>query len=397
MTRAETGQPVAWFIQDGRSHVAAPVAERAARRAFHERLPGYAPTPLRRAERLAGDLDLRELWVKDESSRYGLPSFKILGASWGTYRALRDLAGFADDAWSTVEDLGRLVRSGSGVRRLSAATDGNHGRAVALMARWLDLDCTIFVPVGTSDDRIAAIEGEGATVNVVDGGYGDAVARSAQDASDECLVVSDTSWPGYEDIPARVVEGYMTIFDEVEDELQCLGVEEPDVVVIQVGVGALAGAATRHYRARSRSAAPRLVAVEPEGAACALASVSSGELATIPGPHPSIMVGLNCDTPSRVAWPDVSRGIDLFLAISDARAERAMRDFAVVGVVSGETGAAGLAGLRELCTGEARALRGELGLAEDATALILSTEGATDTRSYAAIVGDESELGGANG
>jgi diaminopropionate ammonia-lyase len=397
MTHTDVGQPTAWFVQDGRSYVAPPVEGGAARRAFHERLPGYATAPLLRAEPLAERLNLGELWVKDESSRYGLPSFKILGASWATYRALRGLADFADDAWSTVEELGKLVRSSSGVRRLSAATDGNHGRAVALMARWLGLDCTIFVPLGTSRARIAAIEGEGARVNVIDGGYGDAVARSAQEASHECLVVSDTSWPGYEDIPAWVIEGYMTIFDEVDDEFRRVGIEGPDVVVVQVGVGALAGAATRHFRAPSRSSVSRLVAVEPLGAACALASVSSGQLVTIPGPHPSIMVGLNCDTPSRVAWPHVSRGIDLFIAVGDGSAKRAMRDLAAAGVISGETGAAGLAGLREVCVGEARALRDELDLTADATALVLSTEGATDPDSYAAVVGEETQLGGGNG
>jgi diaminopropionate ammonia-lyase len=166
---------------------------------------------------------------------------------------------------------------------------------------------------------------------------------------------------------------------------------------VQVGVGALAGAVTRQYRAGSRNAVPRLVAVEPADAACALASISSGQLVTIPGPHPSIMVGLNCDTPSRVAWPHVSRGIDLFLAVTDDSARRAMRDLAAVGVVSGETGAAGLAGLSELCVGEARALRRELDLAEDATALVLSTEGATDPRSYAAVVGEEPQVGGEDG
>jgi diaminopropionate ammonia-lyase len=397
MTHAEKGQPMAWFVQDGRSYLAPPVEGAGARRAFHERLPGYAATPLLGAEPLAEQLGLGELWVKDESSRYGLPSFKILGASWATYRALRGLADFADDAWSTVEELGELVRSRSRVRHLAAATDGNHGRAVALVARWLGLDCTIFVPLGTSQARIAGIESEGATVNVVSGGYGDAVARSAQEASDECLVVSDTSWPGYEDIPAWVIEGYMTIFDEVEDDFRRFEGGGPDIVVVQVGVGALAGAATKHYRARSRGAVPRLVAVEPAGAACALASVSAGQLATIPGPHRSIMVGLNCDTPSRVAWPHVSRGIDLFLAVGDGSAKQAMRDLAAVGVVSGESGAAGLAGLRELCVGEASALRGELDLTGDVTALVLSTEGATDPDSYAAVVGEEIQVGGGYG
>ena len=387
MSRAATEPAGTWFLQDARSYVVPDPDESHARRAFHERLPGYGVSPLVPGDPLAERLGLGRLWVKDESSRYGLPSFKILGASWATYRALRDLGGFRDADWDTVDELARLVAARTAIRRLAAATDGNHGRAVARMARWLGLGCSIFVPRGTAAARIDAIEGEGATVIVVDGGYGDAVARSADEASGECLVVSDTSWPGYEDIPRWVIEGYRTIFDEVDDQLSRRGEPRLDIVVVQAGVGALTAAATRHYRSGRRTPEPRLIAVEPTHAACVLASVSAGHLVTIPGPHESIMAGLNCDTPSLVAWPDLSRGVDLFLAVDDRAAERAMRDLAEISVVAGETGAAGLAGLTDLCVGGAQAIRAELALPDSPAALVLSTEGATDPDAYAAIVG----------
>jgi diaminopropionate ammonia-lyase len=271
---------------------------------------------------------------------------------------------------------------------LAAATDGNHGRAVARMARLLGFDAHIFVPAGTVMPRIEAIESEGATVTVVDGGYDDAIARSAQEAGERCLVISDTSWPGYEQVPRWVIDGYSTIAWEVDDELARRGEPQPDVVAVQMGVGALAGALTRHYRRPGLDHRPRLLGVEPTKAACVLASMEAGRIVTIPGPQDSIMAGLNCGTPSLIAWPTVSGGIDVFVAVPDERAREAMRTLAQAGVVSGESGAAGLAGLLEVVgspdAGPAREL---LGLGPSSRVLVYSTEGATDPDAYLEIVG----------
>lgn len=343
-------------------------------RDFHRRLPGYAPSPLVEAPGLAAGAGVDRVLVKDESARLGLPSFKILGASWGTYRALEDHTGGLGE-WGTLDDLrARLERHLP--LALAAATDGNHGRAVARMARWLGLEARIFVPEGTVAARIEAITSEGASCEIVAGTYDDAVARSAEEASEDCLVISDTSWPGYEDVPRRVIEGYSTIFAELDEQID----GAPDLIVVQVGVGALAAAAVRHFR--HGPAAPEMVAVEPERAACVLASVEAGEIVTIPGPHDSIMAGLNCGTPSVVAWPDVSQGFDLYLATSDERARAAMRALADDGIVAGETGAAGAAGLAEV------AEAGLVELRSDATVLLLVTEGATDPDAYRAVVGE---------
>jgi len=344
-------------------------------RRFHRKLPGYEVSPVVDAKGLARPLGLGRVWIKDESSRLGLPSFKILGASWGTFRALEErIGGFGD--WAEVGDLRERLQ---GRFSLAAATDGNHGRAVARMAKLLGLGASIFVPAGTASARIEGIRSEGATCEVVDGTYEDAVARSAETASDECLVISDTSWEGYRDVPRWVIEGYSTIFNELDDQLD----EAPDVVFVQMGVGALAAAAARHFGSRALGR-PQMIGVEPDHAACILASMETGEIVTIPGPHDSIMAGLNCGTPSVVAWPWVSRGYDVYLAVGDERAEEGMRLLAGEGLVAGETGAAGLAGLLEVLGGE---LGDRLGLGAGSTVLLLCTEGATDPAAYERIVG----------
>lgn len=343
-------------------------------RVFHRKLPGYEVSPVVDAKGLAQRLGLGRVWIKDESSRLGLPSFKILGASWGTFRALDErIGGFGE--WT---GLGELRDRLNGRYSLAAATDGNHGRAVARMARLLGLQASIFVPAGTASARIEGITSEGATCEVVDGTYEDAVARSAEAATYECQVISDTSWEGYRDVPRWVIEGYSTIFNELDVQLA----QAPDVVFIQMGVGALAAAAARHYRSRAQG--PKMIGVEPDHAACILASMEAGEIVTIPGPHDSIMAGLNCGTPSVVAWPHVSRGYDVYLAVGDELAEEGMRLLAGEGLVAGETGAAGLAGLLEVAGGE---LKDRLGLGAGSTVLLLCTEGATDPIAYERIVG----------
>ncbi len=193
------------------------------------------------------------------------------------------------------------------------------------------------------------------------------------------LVVSDTSWDGYVDVPADVIAGYTTIFAEVDEQLG--DDDDIDLVVVPMGVGALTAAVVAHYSARAA-----VVAVEPLSAACGLESARAGAPAFVPGPHDSIMAGLNCGTVSLIAWPAVLAGVDAFVAVADAAAEQAMRDLATLGVVAGETGAASLAGLRALAAHAEEAgveVRGR-------RALVLCTEGATDPVAYERIVGTPS-------
>ena len=339
-------------------------------RAFHRRLPGYAPTPLRAVPALAAPLGLASLHVKDESERLGLPAFKILGASWAAYRVLVDRLG-VEPRWDDLADLRRATASLAPLE-LVTATDGNHGRAVARAAAWFGVDAHVLVPAGTAAARIDGIRSEGARVTVVDGTYDDAVAEAAALAGERAVVVSDTSWDGYTTIPAWVIEGYGTIFAEVTEQRGGLPI---DLVVVQVGVGALAAAAVHHL-----GASAEVVAVEPVDAACALAAAEAGGPVTVPGPHRSIMAGLNCGTVSPIAWPTLAAGVDVFVAIDDAPVEQAMRDLAAIGTVAGETGASGLAGLRGLAASGTHDVAGR-------HVLVLNTEGATDPEGYARIVG----------
>jgi diaminopropionate ammonia-lyase len=348
---------------------------------FHRRLPGYEETPLVDAQKLASALGVGKVFVKDESSRLGLPAFKVLGASWAVYRTLEERLGGDFGRWEEIWELEERLEP---LRPLSlvAATDGNHGRAVARVARLLGLGAKIFVPWDMAIARREAIASEGAEVIVVDGTYDEAVERSAEEAGERGLVISDMSWPGYERIPSWVIEGYSTMLWEIDDELERRKEAGPDLVVVQVGVGAFAAAVARHFRSPRASPRPKLMSVEPASADCLLESVEAGSIVSVPGPHDSIMSGLNCGRLSLVAWPTVFRGIDLLVAIDDEPAHEAMRLAADSGVVSGETGAAGLGGLLEILrTGGAEARR-TLGIGRETRVLLFNCEGATDPDAY---------------
>ena len=353
-------------------------------------MPAYEATLLIDAPAIATSLGVGRVLVKSESRRLGLPSFKILGASWATYRALVDHLGYEPEPWSNINELARRHLDHLRPFTLAAATDGNHGRAVAFMARLLGFDARIFVPAGTVAARIDAIERENATVTVVDGDYDDAVARAALEAGDRCLVISDTSWAGYETTPRRVIEGYSTIFFEIDDALNATGLDAPHIVVVPVGVGALMAAAVAHYRSRSDDVV--LVGVEPADADCVLRSARAGHIETVPGPHRSIMVGLNCGTPSPLAWPIVSAGVDWYVSIDDEWARHAMRALADAGVGAGETGAAALGGFTAFSVGASAAERRQaVAMDETTTVLVLCTEGATDPVGYRSVVGRDAD------
>lgn len=338
-------------------------------------MPGYAPSAVVQAPGVARHLGLERLLVKMEVERFGLPSFKILGASWAVCRALSSRAGLTEPV-ATFAAL-RELAGGLGELTLVAATDGNHGRAVARMARLLGLGARILVPEHTVAARIDAIAGEGAVVEVVRGSYDDAVALSATAATDRALVISDTSWPGYEDVPGWVADGYATIFEELSDQLG--GV--PPLVAVQIGVGALASATVRALAATGRV----IVGIEPGDAACALAAVRGGEPVLVPGPHRSVMVGLSCGLASRVALADMAGGIDAFCAIDDRAARVAVRMLLADGLACGETGASGVAGLIALRERWPDATWQRLGVERPFEALALCTEGPTDPASFARI------------
>lgn len=346
---------------------------------FHRRLPGYAPTPLRRARAAERSLSARRVLVKDESNRFGLPAFKILGASWAFYRELQEARRFSGDDWRDLEELAHLARDAL-PPLLVTATDGNHGRGVARVARWFGIGAEVFVPAGTAPARIAAIESEGARVSVVAGDYDAAVAAAAAHAqAGGPRLIQDTAWPGYERVPRWIVEGYATIMREIETQLEQAREAPPGLVAVQIGVGSLAAAVVQARTAGAPLGSAACIGVEPDTAACAFASASAGRRVTVPGPHPSAMAGLNCGTLSSTAWPLLERGVDAFVTVGDETAFEAVRLLAQDGIVSGESGAAGLAGLLALARDPAAApLRRRFGIGPGMSALVISTEGITD-------------------
>jgi len=304
--------------------------------AFHRGLPDYAPTPLVELPALAAELGVGRVLVKDESLRLGLPAFKALGASWAIHRVL-----------TAEPDAVRLV----------TATDGNHGRAVARLARGHGRTARVFVPRDVPSTAIAA---EGAEVVEVAGSYDEAVRQAAADAETPGnVLVQDTAWPGYERTPGWIVEGYSTLFREIDIV--------PDLVVIPAGVGSLAQAAVTHYR--SGGPAPALLTVEPENAACVLTSLLLGRPVSVETGR-TIMAGLSCGTVSSLAWPFLFGGLDGAIAVRDADTAAATRDLAALGLAAGPCGAASLAGVRA-----ALPHRAALNLGPDATVVLLSTEG----------------------
>ena len=330
--------------------------------AAHPELP---PTPLKSLAHLAESLGLRAIDAKDETGRFGINAFKIVGVRYAVHR-LGDAA----------------ARKG-----LVCATAGNHGRAVARVAHQKHVPCTVFIPatstrteteLRTRAARIAAMREDGAEVRDVQGSYEDAVAVAAHHAeSIGATIVSDTSWPGYELIPRWIMCGYTQIFEEAHSSWD----EVPDLVLVQGGVGGLVCAAVSWFAWRYGAQRPYLIAGEPDSANCLMASARHGQPAVLPGPLDTIMAGLRCATPSPVAWPTIGAGIDAFITVSDEEALAAMHALSratdEARVEAGPSGACGVAALIALASRpDLEDIRRACRLDRSSRALIVVTEGA---------------------
>jgi diaminopropionate ammonia-lyase len=288
--------------------------------------------------------------------------------------------GVAAQASSRDLSEGRYEAATRGIT-VTCATDGNHGRSVAWGARTFGCACVIFVHATVSQGRVDAIARYGAEVRRVPGTYDDAVRVAAREAEQQgWFVVSDTSWEGYITVPVDVMQGYRLMADEAAT--QWAGAP-PTHVFIQGGVGGVAAAVSVQMRARFASP-PVLVVVEPDRAACLLASAEAGVPTAIPGELDTLMAGLACGEPSLLAWRELERAAAAFMAVPDEAAIDCMRLLAGLGVVAGESGVAGLAGL--LLAAADPAARAALGLAQDSRVLLFSTEGATDPALYARLL-----------
>jgi diaminopropionate ammonia-lyase family len=344
--------------------------------AFHRTLEGYAPTPLVSLPDMAAELGVGHDFLKNESDRLGLPAFKILGASWAVCRAVCESFGL-DATGMTVPALRDYLHTSVAAEQapvLVTATDGNHGRAVARMAKLLGLTARIYIPSGLSDAAIEGIRGEGAELRPLKLTYDDVVEAAAQSAegNPRDLVVQDTSWPGYEDIPRWIVDGYTTLFNEIDLQLSDLGYQGPDLVACPVGVGSLAHALVDHYRSDGHHH-PALLSIEPETAACVAQSLLAGSPVTVDTSFPSIMSGLNCGTPSKLGWPSLVAGLDAAVSVSEDECRQAVVDLTQQGQDAGPCGAATLAGVRNALKDDAR--RRELNIGPDSIIVLVSTEG----------------------
>lgn len=296
--------------------------------AFYDNHPTIRPTPLRRLPALAAELGLSELLVKDESARGGLPAFKITGVAFAIDRMMK---------------AGRIREDAV----LAAATAGNHGRALARVARDHGLRARIYVPFDAAPARVEAIRGEGAEIIVSDGNYDHAVRQAAAEAAAQgWIVVSDTAWPGYEEIPRWIKAGYTRVIDEAArdwtDETR------PDLVLVQGGVGGLVCATLSWLCARYGGRRPFFITCEPIGSACLMEGARAGRPVQLEPLPKTIMECLRCGEASSIALPVISAASDAFVAVEDPWCERAMGVLANAGIRAGASGACGFAALLAL-------------------------------------------------
>ena len=363
-------------------------------RSFHSKIPAYKISPLKALPNLASMLGLGGIWVKDESSRLGLNSFKGLGGSYAIYCFLKQALEVEDfDIFS--EEGAKLVREKIGDITFAAATDGNHGRGVAWAATNLGFKSVIYVHAKTSSARIKAIESNGAKVVVIDGTYDDAVEQVYEDSQKNgWQVISDTSWPGYTGIPRWVMQGYTTMFSETQEQLAAQGMIKPSHIFVQAGVGSLAAATLGFYAQLFGSERPRSVIVEPDKAACLYlsAEVGDGKPHSFAGELDTIMAGLACGDPNPQAWDVLWDIADAFVKCPDYVAAKGMRVYGVplAGdpfIISGESGAATLGALMFIMQlPEYADLRDLLELDNSSEILLINSEGNTDPDYFRKVV-----------
>ena len=351
--------------------------------AFHRQVPGYAPTPLKSLPELAEKCGVKALMVKDESPRFGLNAFKGLGGIYVVAQAAGKLLGLEPEQITFPELKKPEYQVALHQMIFATATDGNHGKGVAWAAGLLGCPAKVFMPKGSSPRRAQAIRDAGqAEVTITQWNYDDTVNYVNQCAEKNgWVLVQDTSWDGYEQVPKWIMQGYTTMAQEAAEQLA----EMPTHIFLQAGVGAMAGAVTGYYRARYGENCPKIVLVEPYGAACIYESMEAGDGQphTAKGNGETIMAGLNCGSPCTVAW-DILRDYGSYaLECGDNAAKLGMRTLRRFGIVSGESGASGIGAFLELAKSPEQ--KAKLGIGLDAKILFFSTEGNTDPESYEAI------------
>jgi diaminopropionate ammonia-lyase len=367
-------------------------------KAFHETIPGYAATPLARLSNMAEYLGLGEVFVKDESYRFGLNAFKVLGGSFSMAKYIAKQTG-RDVSELDFETLtSDKLREEFGQATFFTATDGNHGRGVAWAANRLKQKAVVFMPKGSTETRLNNILAEGATATIEEVNYDECVrmAAAAAEKTPNGVVVQDTAWKGYEEIPAWIMQGYGTMALEASEQLSAAGVDRPTHVFVQAGVGSLAGAVQGYFANRYPENPPTVVVIEADVAACLYkgAVEGTGEESIVDGDMQTIMAGLACGEPNTISWDILKNHVKVFVSASDEVAATGMRMLSapIKGdpqVVSGESGAAPFGVLQAIMRDPAYAdLKDVLKLGKDSKVLLFSTEGDTDPDCYKAIVWD---------
>ena len=357
--------------------------------------PGYAPSPLEPLPALGKELGLAGLYYKNERGRFGLGSFKALGGAYAVANVLRKqvMAATGQKQVSSRQLLSGEFADILRTATVTCATDGNHGRSVAWGARLFGCNCVIFVHETVSQGRRDAIARYGADVREVQGNYDDAVRHAADTAKAEgWTVVSDTSYPGYRDIPLDVMHGYGVMAAEIVQQMR--RGDPPTHVIAQAGVGALASAVCASFWLHWGERRPRFVVVEPTHADCVYRSIEAGKPVIVEGSLDTVMAGLACGEVSELAWEILRGGVNVAVAIDDAYAIEAMKRLAQPAagdapIVAGETGGAGLGAL--LAARDDRRIREVLALDAGSRVLLIGSEGDTDPAIYRKVVGRTAE------
>jgi diaminopropionate ammonia-lyase len=364
-------------------------------RNYHRKFREYAPTPLLPLPSLAKALGLGNIFVKDESKRFGLNAFKVLGGSYAIGRIVADCLNLPFDDLD-VEKL----RAGGFDREIgdiafATATDGNHGRGVAWIAGQFLRKAHVFMPKGSAEIRARNIRSTGAECVITDFNYDDAVRFANREAEKNgWIMVQDTAWDGYEDIPRWIMQGYMTLAAEALDQLRGFGIEAPSHLFLQAGVGSFAGAALGFFAAALGDRLPRTVIVEPEKADCVFRSLAAadGKARNVAGDLATIMAGLACGEPSTISWGVLRDYAAAGISCADFLAANGMRILAAPlpgdpAITSGESGAVTCGVLEHICSdSRLEAIRAALGLTTESTVLLVSTEGDTSPDMYRSIV-----------
>lgn len=370
-------------------------------RTFHESFPQYTRTPLVQLKEMAAYLGVKEVYVKDESYRFGLNAFKVLGGSFAMARYIAKELGRDVSALPYKVLTSEKLREEFGQATFFTATDGNHGRGVAWAAGRLGQRAVVHMPKGTTPTRLENIRKEGALVDITELNYDDCVRLAAKEASETTrgVVIQDTAWDGYEEIPAWIMQGYGTMALEASQQLEDVGCSRPTHVFVQAGVGSLAGAVVGYFTNLYPDNPPVFVVVEAAAAACLYKGAAAGDGAPrmVDGDMQTIMAGLACGEPNTISWDILKNHVKVFISAPDWVAARGMRMLAapVKGdpqVTSGESGAAPFGALAALMTmDEYKDLRNDIGLNEHSSVLLFSTEGDTDPERYRSIVWEGKE------